>query len=94
MSRAFVKEDDFQPEEDFRLPDPESPYFDEAAAVAFLKAANAGHTKGAEDATGYRWGEARLVPHMRKLHEEAEAADDLRQAQLARRFIRAAGESL
>ena len=94
MSRAFVKEDDFEPEPEFRLPDPESPYFDEAAAVAFLKAANEGNTKAAEEATGYRWGEARLVPHMRRLHADAEAADDLRQAQLARRFVRAAGESV
>lgn len=90
MSRAFVKEDDFEPEPDFQLPDPESEWFDEAAAVAFLKAANQGNTKAAEEATGYRWGEKRLVPHMEALVEQAEAADDLRQAQLARRFIRAA----
>ena len=90
MSRAFVKEDDFEPEPDFRLPDPDSPYFDEAAAVAFLKAANAGNTKAAEDATGYRWGEPRLVEHMEALVRQAEEADDLRQAQLARRFLRAA----
>ena len=90
MSRAFVKEDDFEPDADYRLPEPESPYFDEAAAVALLKGANAGDTRSAEIATGYRWGEARLVPHMEALLAQAEEKDDMRQAQLARRFLRAA----
>ncbi len=89
MSRAFTKEDDFEPEPDFRLPDPDSPYYDEAAAVALLRAANAGDTRGGELATGYRWGEPRLAPHMERLEREAEEAGDTRQAQLARRYLRA-----
>lgn len=90
MSRAFVKDDDFEPEADYRLPEPDSPYFDEAAAVALLKGANAGDTRSAEIATGCRWGDKRLVPHMEALLAQAEEKDDPRQAQLARRYLKAA----
>jgi hypothetical protein len=92
MSRAFVKEDTGdEPEPRYSLPDPESPYFDEAAAWALIEGANAGDTRSAELATGCDWGEARLVPHIERILAEAEEADNLRIAQLARRFLRAAG---
>ncbi len=92
MSRAFVNEDaqeDRGPE--YRLPDPDSPLFDEAAALALIRGANEGDTRGAERATGCRWGEPRLVPHVEALLARAEDEDDLRLGQLARRFLRAAG---
>ncbi|MDT8341949.1 MAG: hypothetical protein RQ751_10595 [Longimicrobiales bacterium] len=91
MSRAFAKEDDTLPEPEYRLPEPDSEYYDEAAAWALIQGADAGDTKSAEVATGYRWGEARLVPHMRAILERAREEDQPRVAQLARRFLRAAG---
>ena len=90
MSRAFVKEDDSQKEPEFRLPDPDSPYYDEAAAWALIHGADEGESRSAELATGYRWGEPHLVPHMEKILEEAETQGEDRVAQLARRFLRAA----
>ena len=91
MSRAFVNEDAAgEPEPDFSLPDPESPYFDEAAAWALLQGADAGDSVSAEVATGCRWGEKRLVPHVRKILEEARSEGQDRVAQLARRFLKAA----
>jgi hypothetical protein len=94
MSRAFVKEDAGEgPEPRYSLPDPESPYFPEAAAWALIEGANAGDTRSAELATGCVWGEERLVPAIRVILGQAEAEDNLRIAQLARRFLRAAGRS-
>lgn len=91
MSRAFVKEDgDEAPGVRYDLPDPGSPTFDEAAARALLLGANAGDSQSAERATGYRWGDPRLEPHMERILAEAEERDDPRTAQLARRFLRAA----
>jgi hypothetical protein len=91
MSRAFVNEDaGYEPEPTYHLPDRDSPYYDQAAARALLEGANVGNSKSAERATGYRWGERRLVPHIRALLQEATSRDDARQAQLARRFLRAA----
>jgi hypothetical protein len=92
MSRAFVNEDaGHEPEPTYHLPDPESPYYDRAAARALLEGANLGNSKSAERATGYRWGEPRLVPHVRSLLAEATENDNARLAQLARRFLRSAG---
>lgn len=91
MSRAFAKEDDALPEPDYRLPEPDSEYYDEAAAWALIQGADAGDTKSAELATGYRWGEKRLLPHMEAILERAREEDQPRVAQLARRFIRAVG---
>lgn len=91
MSRAFVNEDagqDRPPKYD--LPERDSDYYDEAAAWALLEGANLGNTRSAEDATGYRWGQPELVPHVERLLGEAEAEDNLRLAQLARRYLRAA----
>lgn len=90
MSRAFVKEDDHEPEPRYNLPDPDSDYYEEAAALALLEGANQGDSRSAEKATGYRWGEPLLVPHVEKILSEAEERDDLRTAQLARRFLREA----
>lgn len=93
MSRAFVKEDDHQDEPEYRLPDPESPYYDEAAAWALIQGADEGDTKSAELATGYRWGDAELTAHVSKILEKAEAEGQDRVAQLARRYLKAAPKS-
>lgn len=91
MSRAFVNEDaGAVPEPEFSLPDRDSEYYDEAAAWALIQGADAGYTREAELATGYRWGEPRLVADIERIRDEAEAEDNLRVAQLARRFLRAA----
>ena len=93
MSRAFVNEDaGGDPQPRFSLPDPDSPYFDEAAAWALIQGADQGDSVSAELATGYRWGEARLTSHVREILEGAEREGQERVAQLARRFLRAAGE--
>jgi hypothetical protein len=92
MSRAFVNEDAGRPlEPEYRLPEPDSPYYDEAAAWALIEGADAGDSRGAERATGYRWGEPRLAPHVRAILEQADASDNARVSQLARRYLRAAG---
>ena len=91
MSRAFVNEDaGSEPEARYSLPDPESPYFDEAAAWALIQGADGGDSLGAEHATGCRWGEPRLITHVERILAQAEEEDNLRLAQLARRFLRAA----
>lgn len=92
MSRAFVNEDagaDTGPS--FSLPEPDSPYFDEAASWALIEGADQGDSVSAERATGCRWGEERLVPHIRRILAEAEGQGQDRVAQLARRFLKAAG---
>ena len=89
MSRAFVKEDDSEREPEFRLPDPNSPYYDEAAAWALIQGADEGDSRSAELATGYRWGDSVLTSHIEKIRDDAEAAGQDRVAQLARRFLRA-----
>jgi len=93
MSRAFVNEDagaDSGPT--FSLPEPDSPYYDEAAAWALIEGADQGDSVSAELATGYRWGEDLLVPHVRKIMEDAQSRGQDRVVQLARRFLRAAGD--
>lgn len=91
MSRAFVKEDDHEDEPEYRLPDPDSPYYDEAAAWALIQGADEGDTKSAELATGYRWGDAELKDHVEQILEQAEAEGRDRVAQLARRYLRVSG---
>lgn len=92
MSRAFVKEDAPDgPEHRYNLPDPDSPYYAEAAAWALIEGADRGETRGAELATGYRWGDSDLVPHVRKILDRARAEDHDRVAKLARRYLHAAG---
>ena len=91
MSRAFVNEDAApDPEPEYGLPDPDSPRFDEEAAAALIEGANQGNSRSAELATGYRWGEPRLVPHVQAILDRARARDEERTAQLARRFLREA----
>jgi hypothetical protein len=93
MSRAFVKDDSGQePEPRYSLPEPDSPYYAEASAWALIEGADAGDSRSAELATGYTWGDRRLVPHVKKIHEQARDQDQSRIATLARRFLRAAGE--
>jgi len=92
MSRAFVNEDaGGDPAPTFSLPEPDSPYYDEAAAWALIEGADQGDSVSAELATGYQWGEARLVPNVREILEEAQSQGQDRVVQLARRFLRAAG---
>lgn len=90
MSRAFVKEDDHQDEPEFRLPDPDSPYYAEAAAWALIQGADEGESRAAELATGYRWGDPDLVAQIEAILTKAESDGQDRVAQLARRFLRAA----
>lgn len=93
MSRAFVNEDaGGDPGPSFSLPEPDSPYYDEAAAWALMEGADQGDSVSAELATGCRWGEERLIPHVRKIMEDAQGQGQDRVVQLARRFLRAAGE--
>lgn len=90
MSRAFVNEDagGSGPRRDYHLPERDDPTFDAAAASVLLEAARAGETASAEEATGYRWGEPRLVRHVRRILKDAETSGDDRLEQLARRFLR------
>jgi len=90
VSRAFVKEDDHQQEPEYRLPDPESPYYTEACAWALIQGADDGDSRGAELATGYRFGDPALTDEVEKILAEADEQDQMRVAQLARRFLRAA----
>ena len=97
MSRAFVNEDaagaDDAPR--FTLPAPDDPGYDAAAALAMLEGAREGHTRDAEEATGYRWGDVALVPHVQRMLdvELARPAEerDRRLVQVARRYLKAGG---
>ncbi len=93
MSRAFVKEDDAEPEPDYRLPDPDSPYYAEAAAWALIQGADEGDSRSAELATGFDWGDAALIEHVDRILEKAEAEGEDRVAQLARRYLRVARQA-
>jgi hypothetical protein len=90
MSRAFVNEDAGSggPRGQYALPLRTDPEFDSAAAEVLLEAARDGETSGAEEATGYYWGEPRLRDHVRRVLVRAERDGDDRLAQLARRFVR------
>lgn len=91
MSRAFVNEDAAGgPEPEYRLPDPDSPYYREAAAWALIQGADQGDSRGAEDATGYRWGDPLLASELEAILAQAEERGEDRVAQLARRFLRSA----
>lgn len=93
MSRAFVSEDGPSPDprHQYPLPPPDDPGYDEAAARALLKGANEGDSETAEIATGYRFGEPKLIPWVTRLLEDAREAGNERQEQLAERFLRRAG---
>ena len=95
MSQAFVNDDAEVPEprRSYALPPPDAPEYEAAVAATLLEAARAGETAAAEQATGYRWGDPGLHPHVRRILEaeeaRAEAEQDRRLVQLARRFLRA-----
>jgi hypothetical protein len=91
MSRAFVNEDaggEPSPRHRYPLPARDDPGYDEAAARALLKGADVGDKLGAEDATGYVWGDPKLKTHIERLLEEALADGDDRLEQLAGRYLR------
>ncbi len=88
MSRAFVNEDAGGPEPRYRLPSRDDPTYDEAAAWALIEGAHAGDSYSAELATGYRWGEPKLRPHVAKILAGAIAERNERLQQLAERFMR------
>jgi hypothetical protein len=89
VSRAFIKEDAGGPEPRYHLPPRADPAFDAAAAWALLEGANAGDSLSAEEATGYRWGEPKLRPHVERILAEARREGNERLEQLAERFLRA-----
>lgn len=88
MSRAFVKEDAGGPDRRYNLPPRTDPGYDAAAAEALIDGANAGDSYSAELATGYRWGEPRLRPHVERLLADARTSGNERLEQLAERFLR------
>jgi hypothetical protein len=91
MSRAFVNEDSGgEPDPTLRYPLPprSDPSYDDAAAWALLEGANQGDSMGAETATGYRWGEPILRPHVERILAHARARRNERLEQLAERFLR------
>jgi len=87
MSRAFVKEDAGGPERRYVLPKRGESGYDAAAASALLEGADVGDSYGAELATGYRWGEPKLRPHVERILREARAEHNDRLVQLAERFL-------
>ncbi|MDE0730220.1 MAG: hypothetical protein OSB36_04740 [Longimicrobiales bacterium] len=93
MSRAFIKEDHDEPTPQYQLPDPESPYYKEAAAWALIQGADQGDSRSAELATSYRWGDPTLALCVLSILKEAEISGENRVAQLARRFLKATRQS-
>ena len=93
MSRAFVSEDSGGPDPRHRFPLPprDDPGYDLAAARALLQGAHEGDSMAAEEATGYRFGEPALVPHIKLVLEQAREDGNDRLEQLAERFLRRAG---
>jgi hypothetical protein len=87
VSRAFVKEDAGGPEPRYNLPPRTHPGYDAAAAWALLEGANAGDSYSAELATGYRWGEPKLRPHVERVLKQAKDEGNERLEQLAQRFL-------
>jgi hypothetical protein len=90
MSRAFVREDpeEQRPRRSYSLPARDDPSFDAAAATALLEGARVSEILEAEEATGCRWGEARLGPHVERILSRARAEGDERLEQVAERFLR------
>lgn len=93
MSRAFVSEDAEGPDprHRFPLPPPDDPGYEIAAARALLQGAHEGDSAAAEEATGYRFGDPRLVDVVRGILAEARETKNDRLEQLAERFLRRAG---
>ena len=74
----------------YSLPPRDDPGYPMAAARALLAGANRGDTMSAEEATGFGWGDQRLVREVRQLLREAEESEDDRAVTLAERFLRMA----
>ena len=91
MSRAFVNEDAAEREPRYVLPKRGDPSFDEAAAWALIEGANEGNSRSAELATGYKWGEPKLVPHVEHILARAREEHDDRMEELAERFLKKVG---
>jgi hypothetical protein len=91
LSRAFINEDASGPEPRYNLPDRSDPGFDAAAARALIDGANVGDSYSAELATGYKWGEKKLRPHVKQVLALAKKEGDERTAELAERFLKVAG---
>lgn len=93
MSRAFVKDDDAAPEPRHRFPLPprDDPGFPAAAAKALLQGAHEGDSETAEAATGYLFGDSRLINEVQRLLAIAREDGNDRMEQLAERFLRRAG---
>lgn len=89
MSRAFVKEDPEEVPPRYDLPPAGDPGYPLAAAWALLEGANRGDSFGAETATGYRWGDPVLRPHVELIRQQAIARHDDRLEELADRFLAA-----
>ncbi len=87
MSRAFVKEDHEEVPQRYELPPRDDPGFPAAAAWALLEGANKGDSLGAEQATGYRWGDPVLREHVERILQHARKRGDDRLEQLAERFL-------
>ncbi len=96
MSRAFVSEDSDGPDPMARypLPPPDDPGFEEAAARALIRGAHEGDSMGAEEATGYRFGDSRLIRWVSLILDRAREDGDDRTEQLAERYLRRAGVDL
>jgi hypothetical protein len=93
MSRAFVNEEPRGPDprRRFPLPPRDDAGFPAAAARALLQGAHEGDSAGAEEATGHRFGDPVLVPHILEILERARRDHNDRLEQLAERFLRRAG---
>jgi hypothetical protein len=89
MSRAFVKEDHEEVPERYELPPRNDAGYALAAAWALLEGANRGDSLGAEAATGFRWGDPALRPHVETILAHARSRGDDRLEQLAERFLKA-----
>lgn len=90
MSRAFVNEDAGGAEPRYVLPRRDDPGYERAAAHVLIEGANAGDSRSAELATGFRWGDPKLARHIENILERAKAEGDERTEQLARRYLRQA----
>jgi hypothetical protein len=88
MSRAFVNEDAEGREFSYNLPESDDAGFNEAAAWALIEGWNQGDLHGAELATGFKWGEPQLHPHVKNILDRARQQQDDRIEQLAERFLR------
>jgi hypothetical protein len=92
MSRAFAPKDDLPdpPGPTYSLPDRSDPGYDAASAAALVEGARVGDTASAEEATGYRWGDGALIPHVERILADARRRSDDRLEQVAERFLKAA----